>query len=145
MRYVPFSSVTTVRTFSMSAGLAASTVTPGSTAPVVSLTSPARAACAAATRGTTATSPNNSKHLASVRMVTSWRLVASLPYEPNDGTYQRQSRLLSRGTEHVFDNSACGSDASRGGVCCVERKKQERELPRALPRRNPVVSHCSGG
>src|SRR5687767_15289431 len=54
----------------MSAGLAASTVTPGSTAPVVSLTSPARVACAAATRGMSATSPNNRKHLASVRMVT---------------------------------------------------------------------------
>src|SRR6476620_9118666 len=54
----------------MSAGLAASTVTPGSTAPVVSLTSPARVACAAATPGTAATSPNNRKHLATVRMVT---------------------------------------------------------------------------
>src|SRR5881397_2143797 len=39
--YCPEPSVTTVRTFSISAGLAASTVTPGSTAPVVSLTTPA--------------------------------------------------------------------------------------------------------
>src|SRR5262249_39215188 len=39
--YWPSLSVTTVRTFSMSAGLAASTVTPGSTAPVVSRTTPA--------------------------------------------------------------------------------------------------------
>ena len=37
----PRSSVTTVRTFSMSSGLEASTVTPGSTAPVVSFTVPA--------------------------------------------------------------------------------------------------------
>src|SRR3970040_1717414 len=87
----------------MSAGLAASTVTPGSSAPVVSLTSPARVAGAAATRGMTATSPNNRKHLTIVRMVTSWRLVASLSYQANDGTYQRQSRLLSRVTEQVFD------------------------------------------
>ena len=38
-------SVVTDRTRSMSAGLAASTVTPGRTAPVVSLTTPARALC----------------------------------------------------------------------------------------------------
>src|SRR5215203_4423 len=80
----------------MSAGLAASTVTPGSTAPVGSLTSPARVACAAATRGTAATSPNNRKHLAIVRIVTSWRLVASVSYQASDGTYQRQPRLLKR-------------------------------------------------
>src|ERR1700686_3848773 len=39
--YNPCSSVTTDRTFSIRAGLAASTVTPGTTAPVVSLTTPA--------------------------------------------------------------------------------------------------------
>src|SRR5438132_10734609 len=37
----PWSSVRTVRIFSMRAGLAASTVTPGSTAPVTSFTAPA--------------------------------------------------------------------------------------------------------
>ena len=39
-RYCPASSVTTERTFSISAGLATSTVTPGSTAPDVSRTTP---------------------------------------------------------------------------------------------------------
>ena len=39
-------SVTAVRTFSISAGLDASTVTPGSSAPDVSFTSPAIDACA---------------------------------------------------------------------------------------------------
>src|SRR5579864_4287692 len=39
--YWPSPSVTTVRTFSIRAGLAASTLTPGSTAPDVSLTTPA--------------------------------------------------------------------------------------------------------
>jgi hypothetical protein len=38
MRYWPLPSVTTDRTFSISAGLDASTVTPGSTAPDASLT-----------------------------------------------------------------------------------------------------------
>ena len=40
MRYWPPLSVTAVRTFSMSEGLAASTVTPGSTAPEESRTTP---------------------------------------------------------------------------------------------------------
>ncbi len=40
MRYWPEPSVTAVRTFSMMAGLLASTVTPGRTAPDVSFTTP---------------------------------------------------------------------------------------------------------
>jgi hypothetical protein len=40
MLYAPRSSVTTVRIFSISSGLAASTVTPGRTAPLVSFTTP---------------------------------------------------------------------------------------------------------
>src|SRR5688572_26562548 len=46
MRYRPAPSVAVVRTFSISAGLAASTVTPGRTAPDESLTAPAMVACA---------------------------------------------------------------------------------------------------
>src|SRR6185503_5705874 len=103
MRYRPLPSVTAVRTFSVSAGLAASTVTPGNTAPVVSLTSPARMACAAATRGTAATSPNNRKHLTIVRIVTSG--VGGLFVVPS----QRRDisaavTPLSRVTEQVFNN-----------------------------------------
>src|SRR4029079_19008105 len=41
MRYCPLPSVTALRTFSISAGLDASTVTPGRTAPDASLTTPA--------------------------------------------------------------------------------------------------------
>ncbi len=41
MRYWPLPSVTAVRTFSISVGLAASTVTPGRTAPDASFTTPA--------------------------------------------------------------------------------------------------------
>src|SRR5262245_2605053 len=44
MRYCPDPSVTAVRVFSVRAGLEASTVTPGSTAPDASLTVPARLA-----------------------------------------------------------------------------------------------------
>src|SRR5262245_32752207 len=46
IRYRPAPSVAVVRTFSISAGLEASTVTPGSTAPDESLTAPAIVACA---------------------------------------------------------------------------------------------------
>src|SRR5688572_33427893 len=52
MRKLPVPSVITDRTFSISAGLAASTVTPGSTAPDVSLTTPPMEACAYAAPGT---------------------------------------------------------------------------------------------
>ena len=48
MLYRPFSSVTIVRTFSMSAGLVASTVTPGSTPPLASRTVPENPLCAEA-------------------------------------------------------------------------------------------------
>src|SRR6187431_2589490 len=54
MRYWPVLSLTAVRTFSISAGLLASTVTPGRIAPEVSLTVPAMTACAAAVVGRSA-------------------------------------------------------------------------------------------
>src|SRR5437667_7493695 len=46
MRYWPVPSLTTERTFSMSTGLSASTVTPGRIAPDVSLMTPVITACA---------------------------------------------------------------------------------------------------
>src|SRR5262249_37764835 len=55
MRKLPDPSVTLLRVFSMSAALDASTVTPGSTAPDVSLTVPAIAlVCAETTAGSSA-------------------------------------------------------------------------------------------
>src|ERR1043166_2188844 len=48
MRYCPVESVTTERTFSINAGLDASTVTPGRTAPEESFTTPVIEACAKA-------------------------------------------------------------------------------------------------
>jgi hypothetical protein len=60
----PEPSVVAERTFSMSAGLAASTVTPGSTAPDASFTSPAMPlVCANAAPGTS----HNSAAAASIR------------------------------------------------------------------------------
>src|SRR5437762_3559905 len=60
MVYTPAPSVTTVRDFSISAGLEASTLTPGSTAPEASLTTPEILACpcAFAIVGTSTTQTN---------------------------------------------------------------------------------------
>ena len=58
MPYCPVPSVTVVRTFSISAGLAASTVTPGSTAPDASRTAPLITACADAMAGNNTANPN---------------------------------------------------------------------------------------
>src|SRR5437762_6408324 len=63
MRDWPVASVMTDRTFSISAGLAASTLTPGSTPPELYLTTPVIAACAKAVDGTsTETSTNRRAH-----------------------------------------------------------------------------------
>ena len=60
--YTPVLSVVTERTFSMSAGLEASTVTPGNTAPDVSLTTPPIDACAWASVGTISRHPTRANH-----------------------------------------------------------------------------------
>ena len=59
MRYCPVPSVTAVRAFSMRAGLAASTSTPGTGAPEASLAEPLMAACANAGTGTQANQARN--------------------------------------------------------------------------------------
>src|SRR5215470_385386 len=51
MRYCPVPSATAVRTFSIRAGLEASTLAPGSTPPDASLTTPVMLACAKARMG----------------------------------------------------------------------------------------------
>ena len=61
MRYWPVPSVTDVRDRSMSAGLDASTVTPGSTAPDASRTTPVMEACAKSAAGTIRTSSTGEK------------------------------------------------------------------------------------
>src|SRR6266849_3471771 len=67
MRYCPVPSVTADRVFSMSAGLAASTVTPGSTAPDASRTVPVTDACA--NRGTgSSRRTTNARHVDAVRI-----------------------------------------------------------------------------
>ena len=71
MRYCPEPSVTAVRTFSMMAGLDASTVTPGSTAPDVSFTTPVIEAWANAVAGAIRRPANTTQILANRRIVSS--------------------------------------------------------------------------
>src|SRR4026209_1441177 len=68
MRYWPVSSVTPVRTLVISAGLDASIVTPGSTAPDVSRTAPARL-CALARLGIAPTTANTTNNRSSTRFM----------------------------------------------------------------------------
>src|ERR1041384_6292830 len=75
----PLPSVTAVRTFSMSTGLDASTVTPGSTAPDVSCTTPVTVACADAMAG------SRSSH-ESTNMTAVNRRIANSPLGPRQGT-----------------------------------------------------------
>src|SRR5678815_2137564 len=67
MVYFPAPSLTAERTFSIRAGLAASTVTPGRTAPDVSLTTPVSALWACAAPGSRANSPAATRTALSVR------------------------------------------------------------------------------
>src|SRR2546423_8715814 len=74
-RYCPVPSVTAVRTFSISAGLDASTVTPGSTPPDRSLTVPAIVACAYAVVETNADTNTPAATFTNLRIRTSVRVV----------------------------------------------------------------------
>src|SRR5438876_4180097 len=68
MRYWPVLSVTALRLFSISAGLDASTVTPGSTAPEASFTTPVMEAWANARAGTSTRSRNAPNTTCDLRM-----------------------------------------------------------------------------
>src|ERR1700687_945273 len=68
MRYWPLPTVTAIRTFSIRAELAASTLTPGSTASDESRTTPARIAWADASVGTRIKHPTRVKARASLLM-----------------------------------------------------------------------------
>src|SRR5437773_9059487 len=70
--YVPLASVVAERTFSIKAGLLASTVTPGNTAPVASFTVPANALCACAVAG-------SASHASTTTKTIAIRLLATIP------------------------------------------------------------------
>src|SRR5215471_435112 len=67
--YWPLASVATLRDFSMSAGLDASTVTPGMTAPVVSLTDPAMATWARPLLANSKTAAHDNDAHSTIRLI----------------------------------------------------------------------------
>src|SRR4030095_7941293 len=98
MRYCPASSVSAVRTFSMRAGLEASTVTPGSTPPDSSLTVPVRVPCAQTSDGKRVTATRNKTGIDALRMVSPFELPSEFPddaWSCFDVQLARIQRLLS--------------------------------------------------
>ena len=94
MRYWPPSSLTTERILSISTGLAASTVTPGSTPPEASLTTPVMAACAYAAAGKSRTaSRTTNERLKTVRIAS-----------PQPGGSTRSLALSVKSTKDSTDN-----------------------------------------
>ena len=85
----PEPSDTAERTFSISAGLATSTVTPGRTAPDVSLTAPAMVlVCAAAASGSTSTNIRPANILAANRCI------KQTPCDKTNGWMSRRRRTV---------------------------------------------------
>src|ERR1043166_1057089 len=85
MRYCPVASEIAVRVFSISTGLAASTVTPGSTAPDASFTVPARATWAYAAAGRSTAAAAAAMILTIERMSTSSNELAMTHRRRNQG------------------------------------------------------------
>src|SRR5262245_4024103 len=94
MRYCPVPSVTAVRTFSIRAGLVASTVTPGSTAPEESLIVPAMTACAETTVG------RRTIHARSVRILTNDRIFSPHSSDGFQGLEQFFASTPTKTAEH---------------------------------------------
>src|SRR4029450_13403346 len=109
MRYCPVSSVTPVRTFVISAGLDASIVTPGSTAPDVSRTAPARL-CALAKLGTAPTIAITARHRSRTRFMRG-------PPQPFGS--RREPWALDDANGRTMDLSTIGCQGGRAGVSNV--------------------------
>src|SRR5439155_23698082 len=102
MEYRPSPSVTTLRVFSMRTGLAASTVTPGKTAPDESFTTPAMVLCADAAAGRSVSSARPIQKRANVNP----RIVFSFVGTEEWGS---AARLVRRPLPHIV--------VSRGARC----------------------------
>src|SRR5258706_1475299 len=95
MRYRPCASVTTERTCSINAGLLASTVTPGSTPPEGSRTTPVRLLCAHATAGAQTTAQTTKEVVDSDR-IRSPATVNGPPLASHEQVARRGPRLPAR-------------------------------------------------
>src|SRR6266852_3866119 len=134
--YRPSPSVTTVRAFSIRAGLAASTVTPGSTPPDVSLTTPAipLACCAHVTDGNSTTQARATR-LAPATLVHAFDIVppskvVTLPcasaYTPKSGVSARPARQRCRRPTHY--RSGCRNRRRIVDRDLVDHRQNSSEL-----------------
>src|SRR5687767_15663567 len=127
IRYWPVPSVVTERTFSIRTGLAASTVTPGSTAPDASLTTPVMAPCAIAAAGTSRTTSRTaadrraSGHIA---FLLTWSVVAN-------------------GVRNWADSHECGGEESgkKTGIRGAGRRGCIGGSPTAVEQGNVAGNH----
>src|SRR5262249_9090721 len=121
MRYWPAPSVIAVRVFSISAGLDASTVTPGSTAPVPSFTTPAIATCARAVAG----SRNAAPHTTAAQNTT--RRMDVLLKAMTDWSVSRPDNSTPDARTQLETNKAGGAGrAGRAGTQPVNPKRRIR-------------------
>src|SRR5687767_13125960 len=120
MRYWPVSSVTTDLTFSMSAGLAASTVTPGRTAPDASLTTPAIDACAYAIVGST----DSEQNTMTIRVA---RRIAKAPSELVSSRSKNGLPILSYGANLSIRSSVPAHRAEH--TLCTEATTVNPDIP----------------
>src|SRR5712691_1206072 len=91
--YTPWASVTALRTFSINAGLDASTVTPGSTPPDTSLTVPAIVACAYAVVETNTDTITPAATFSTLRIRTSVRKLSGKPQSTRSVPRHTEGRL----------------------------------------------------
>ena len=151
MRYCPVPSLTADRTFSMSAGLVASTVTPGSTAPDESFTVPAMTACAEVTVGMRTT------HAKSVRILTIGRIFhltfrcfldsvrglrreLTSPCLPGAGSSRAGGRLGRARLREKRDGTVGEEGALSAGPACVAPRQVTLQASRATDDRAPAGS-----
>src|SRR5262245_58668445 len=119
IEYRPSVSVTAVRFFSMSTSLAASTVTPGSTAPDVSFTRPAIVLCADAVPGRTA-----SRRIAPTILTASFTLIGHLSRHQNEQLPDERATL----------------PTLRAGRCSVNN---DRERPSDSPLPSQLITRAA--
>src|SRR4051812_33811162 len=120
IRYWPLLSLTPARTFSISTGLAASIVTPGSTAPELSLTVPEIEACANTDAGSKSShdSPTTIRCDAPMRTLLVWTGRfhrgrdagwARLPrYSADSDRFGNQKTVKTRGPARPFEHKSSG-------------------------------------
>src|SRR6266508_720266 len=115
--YWPAPSVMTVRVFSINAGLDASTVTPGSTAPLPSFTTPAIATCALLVLGMRNTPAQiTARHNTTRRSISSPLSAISRPVDP--AVVLRQAHRGASAARVVANFARRCSDLTVGGVAC---------------------------